>query len=92
MRRRTATLVVCAIDTAIWLAVVIATVMSRSDAATIGLDRAAGILVTGLYAVTAAPAIALTVWRRLPTMALAFALAFPAALAVAFVAAIAAFS
>jgi hypothetical protein len=92
MRRRTATLVVCAIDTAVWLAVVIATVMSRSDAATIGLDRAAGILVTGLYIVTAAPAIALTVLRRLPTVALALAIAFPAAFAVAFVAAVVAFS
>ena len=92
MRRRTATLVVCAIDTAIWLAVVIATVLSRSDAATIGLDRAAGILVTGLYVVTAAPAIALIVLRRWPTAALALALAFPAALVVAFVAAVVGFS
>jgi len=91
MRRRTATLVVCVIDTAIWLAVVIATIMSRSDAATIGLDRAAGIVVTGLYVVTAVPAIALAVLRRWPAVALALALAFPAAFVVAFVAAVVAF-
>jgi hypothetical protein len=91
MRRRTVTLVVCAIDTAVWLAVVIATVMSGSDAATIGLDRAAGILATGLYVVTAVPALALTVLRRMPAVALALALGFPAACAVAFVAAVVAF-
>jgi len=82
---------VCAIDTAIGVAVVLATLMSQSDAATIGLDRAAGLLITGLYVVTAAPAIALTVWRRIPNVALALALAFPVALAAAFVAAVVAF-
>lgn len=92
MQRRTATVAVCVVDTVIWAAAALAAVMSGSDAATIGLDRTAGLLVTALYAVTAAPAIALTLLRRAPTAALAFALAFPGALAVAFVAAVVAFA
>lgn len=81
-------MIVCAVDFAAWCAVVLATVMSRSDAATKGLDQAAGLIISALYLVTGAPAITLTLLGRGPRTALLLALAFPGVLVVAFVAAV----
>jgi hypothetical protein len=65
---------------------------SGSDAATKGLDQGAGLVVTALFLVTGAPALALALLGRAPVAALIFALAFPIAFAVAFVAAVIAFA
>ena len=92
MKRRTATVIVCIVDAAAWVFVAFATFLSGSDAATKGLDEGAGLVVTALYFVTGAPALALTLLGRAPAMALTLALAFPAALAALFVAAIMAFA
>lgn len=92
MKLRTATLIVAAIDLVAWAFVALATFASGSDAATRGLDRAAGLAVTALFLVTGVPALSLAVLKRAPAAALALALAFPAALAVAIVATIIAFA
>ena len=42
MNRRTATIIVCIVDAAIWAFVVFASLTSQSDAATKGLDQGAG--------------------------------------------------
>jgi hypothetical protein len=89
---RTATITVCLFDAAAWILVALATFMSGSDPATRGLDQAAGVVVTALFLVTAAPAFALILLGRAPVTALVLALAFPAIVAVAFVAAIIAFA
>jgi hypothetical protein len=80
------------LDAAAWAVVALAMFFSGSDQATLGLDRTAGMIVTGLFLVTGAPAVALTLLRRAPVAALSLALAFPAVLAAAFVAAVVAFS
>ena len=92
MNRRTATIIVCVVDAAAWVVVAFAAFASSSDAATKGLDQGAGLVVTALFLVTGAPAIALTVLGRAPTAALVFALAFPVAFGAAFVAAVIAFA
>jgi hypothetical protein len=92
MNLRRATLVVAAIDFAAWALVALAAFVSGSDAATKGLDEAAGLLVTALFLVTGAPALALTLLGRAAATALALAIAFPAALAVAFIVAVVAFA
>jgi hypothetical protein len=92
MKLRTATIIVCVIDVAAWAFVAFATFMSGSDAATKGLDEAAGLLVTALFLVTGAPALALAWLGRAPATALALAVAFPAAIAAAFVVAVIAFA
>ena len=92
MKRRTVTIIVCAFDAAAWVFVAFAAFTSGSDAATRGLDRAAGLIVTALFLVTGAPAVALVSLRRAPATALALALAFPAVFAALFVAAIVAFA
>jgi hypothetical protein len=89
---RTATVALCALDAAAWAFVVGATVMSGSDPATIGLDRSAGMAVTALFLATGTPAIVLAWRNRAPTAALMLALAFPVALALAFVVAVVAFA
>ena len=89
---RTATITACLFDAAAWILVALATFMSGSDPATRGLDQAAGVVVTALFLVTAAPAFALTLLGRAAVTALVLALAFPAIVAVAFVAAIIAFA
>ena len=89
---RTATITACLFDAAAWILVALATFMSGSDPATRGLDQAAGVVVTALFLVTAAPAFALTLLGRAPVTALVLALAFPAIVAVAFVATIIAFA
>ena len=83
---RRATLVICAVDFAIWALVAIALFWSGSDPATRDLDILAGIGVTILIALTALPAFLLVRAGRLPNLALGFALAFPLAFLVLFVA------
>jgi hypothetical protein len=92
VKTRTATIALCVLDAAAWAAIAWASLMSRSDQATIGLDRAAGMVVTVLFLATGAPAIVLTWLNRAPVAALILALAFPAALAAAFVVAVVAFA
>jgi hypothetical protein len=92
MNLRRLTFIVAAIDFAAWAFVALAAFVSGSDAATKGLDQAAGLLVTALFLVTGAPALALTLLGRAPATALALAIAFPATLAVAFTVAIVAFA
>jgi len=92
MNRRTATIIVCTVDAAIWAFVAFASLTSQSDAATKGLDQGAGWIVTALFLFTGAPALALTLLRRAPIVALTLALAFPAAFAAAFIAAVIAFT
>jgi hypothetical protein len=88
MNVRNAALAVSAIDAAAWIVVALAMFLSRSDAATRGLDQAAGVAVTALYVATGAPALALALANRAPRLALALSLAFPAAFAVALVVAV----
>jgi len=92
MKLRTATIIACLIDAVAWAFVAFATFMSGSDAATKGLDKAAGLIVTALFLVTGAPALALTLLGRAPATALTLALAFPAAFAALFVVAVIAFA
>ena len=92
MNRRTITIIICLFDAVVWAVVAVAAFFSGSDPATRGLDQAAGWVVTALFLVTGAPAIALTLLRRAPATALALALAFPAAFAAAFIAAVVAFA
>ena len=91
MNRRTATVIVCVVDTAAWVLIAIATVMSGSDPATKGLDEAAGLAATALFLVTGTPALVLVWLRRAPVTALVLALAFPVVLLTMFIAAIMAF-
>jgi hypothetical protein len=86
MNRRTATLVVAVIDAIAWAVIALAAFMLRSDAATKGLDAAAGWAVTALFLVTGAPALVLAWQQRAPVTALLLALAFPALFAALFIA------
>jgi hypothetical protein len=92
VKLRTATIVTCVLDAAVWAAIALAAYSSGSDQATIGLDRGAGIVVTALFLLTTAPAIALTLLKRGPVTALVLALAFPVVFAAAFIAAVVALS
>jgi len=92
MNRRSATIIVCLVDAAVWAFVAFASFTSHSDAATKGLDQGAGLIVTALFLLTGAPALALTLLRRAPIAALILALAFPAVFAAAFIAAVIAFT
>ena len=92
MKLRTATIIVCVVDAIAWAFVAIATFMSGSDAATKGLDEGAGLVVTALFLVTGAPALALALLGRAPATALTLALAFPIAFVALFVAALMAFA
>ncbi len=92
MRLRTATIIVCLVDAAAWAFIAVATFMSGSDAATKGLDKGAGLIVTALFLVTGVPALALALLGRAPITALILALAFPLAFAALFVAAVIAFA
>ena len=75
---RIATLIIALLDTAVFLFAVSITFFSGSDAATKGLDNAAGWGMLAFYALTAGAALVL-LWRgRAPRTALALALAFPA--------------
>ena len=92
MKIRTAAIIVCVIDAAAWGLIALASFASRSDAATRGLDHAAGLVVTALFLVTAVPAITMVFLRRAPMAALVLALAFPVLLVGAFLAAVMAFA
>jgi len=81
---RLATLIIALFDMAVFLFAVSVTFFSGADAATKGLDNAAGWAMVALFALTGAPALLLLWRRRAPRTALALALAFPAAI-VAFV-------
>lgn len=76
MKQR-ATLIVCAVDLAMWAVIFVALFFTSSDLATSGLDVAAAIVVTILFALTALPAFLLARAQRESTLALVFALAFP---------------
>ena len=86
MNRRTATIIVCVVDAVVWAFVVFASFTSQSDAATKGLDQGAGLIVTALFLLTGAPALALTLLGWAPITALTLALAFSAAFAAVFIA------
>jgi hypothetical protein len=88
MRIRAVTVGLCVLDTIACALIAFVTFFSGSDPATKGLDQAAGVGVTALFAVTGAPAWALTGFRRAPRAALMLALGFPGALAVLLVVAI----
>ena len=78
MKRR-ATFIICAFDAAAWAVIVAALLLSGSDPATDGLDKAAAAAITILFALTAPPAVLLARANRAPDLALACALAFPGA-------------
>jgi hypothetical protein len=89
---RIATLIIGALNTIAWLVLVAVTFFSQSDPATKGLDMAAGLAVTGLFALTGLPA-SLLAWRGMkPRLALALALGFPAAFAILFIGVVIAFA
>ena len=92
MSMRTVTMAVCAVDLAACVIIAFASLYPGSDAATRGLDQAAGVFVTALFLVTAIPGFALAWFRRAPVTGLMLALAFPAGFVVAFVAAVMAFA
>jgi hypothetical protein len=89
---RTVTIAIAVLDAMACAAVVIGTVNSSSDPATIGFDYAAGVIVGGLFLVTGFPAFVMAYLRRAPRTALALALAFPAIFLVLFVAAVVVFA
>jgi hypothetical protein len=60
--------------------------------ATRGLDQAAALVVTVLFLLTCAPALALVLLRRAPITALVLGLAFPTLLAIVFIVAVIGFA
>ncbi|HMJ92485.1 MAG TPA: hypothetical protein VK472_00145 [Allosphingosinicella sp.] len=81
---REATILIAAMGTAAWLVVLGLSIFAGSDPATADLDSLVGIGTTILYAFTAAPALALALYRRAPRAAFGLAIAFPALLGLAF--------
>jgi len=81
---RLATFIIALLNTAAFLFAVSVTFGSLSDAATKGLDNAAGWAIVVLFLLTAAPALVLVERKAAPRTALALAIAFPAAI-VAFI-------
>ncbi len=74
---RLVTWIVALVDTAVFLFAASVTLFSGSDAATKGLDNAAGWGIVALFAVTVAPALIL-LWRgKAPRTALTLVLAPP---------------
>jgi hypothetical protein len=92
MTARTVAFIIAVLGTFGWLMIATNMFWSGSDAATIGLDRAAGVFISALYAVTGLPALVLAALDRKPRLALMFALAFPGVLALFFAAVVIAFS
>jgi len=92
MNLRAATIIIGLLDALGCVVVAVATYNSGSDHATIGLDYAAGVIVTGLFVVTGLPALVIASLRGAPKTALALALAFPAVFVVLFVAAVVVFT
>jgi hypothetical protein len=85
---RTATIILAILDALAGAAAAWVYFDSNSDPATIGFDTAAGVIVTGLILLTAVPSLILAYRGRAQRTALALALAFPAAFALFFVAAV----
>jgi len=88
MRARWAAFVLALLDTAAWLLIAGAMLLSTSDPATRGLDQFAALVVSALYFVSGAPALLLAWKSRAPRVALALALVFPAAIAALLIAAV----
>lgn len=86
MTMRITTVLLSILDAAATVFIAVLMFKSGSDPATLGLDVAAGWTVTILCLVTAVPAFVLALFGRWPKIALALALAFPAAFVVMFVA------
>jgi hypothetical protein len=89
---RTLTLVTCAFDVVVTLAVVASTFGRIAEPATHSLDLAAGYAVLILFLLTAAPAFWLSWRRQAPRLALSLAFAFPGVFALLFVATVIAFA
>jgi hypothetical protein len=77
MNKRTATIIIALLDALACAALLAIYFNSDSDQATIGFDRAAGVVVAGLFAITGLPGLILAASRRAPRTALSLALAFP---------------
>jgi hypothetical protein len=92
MTMRAVTIVIGLLDALGCAVVAVASYNSGSDPATIGFDYAAGVIVTGLFAVTGLPALIIAFLRRAPRTALALALAFPAVFVLLFVATVIVFT
>jgi hypothetical protein len=92
MTIRIAAIVIGLLDALAATAVAVGSYTSGSDPATIGFDYAAGVIVTGLFAVTGLPALIIAAMRRAPRTAMVLALAFPAVFVVLFVAAVIVFA
>jgi hypothetical protein len=92
MTMRAVTIVIGLLDALGCAVVAVASYNSGSDPATIGFDYAAGVIVTGLFAVTGLPALIIASLRRAPRTALALALAFPAVFVLLFVATVIVFT
>jgi predicted permease len=90
MTVRGVTLIVCALDLVGWLLTLIGYLGFQTDQTTAGMDYVALVFVSALLVLTAVPALVLALIGRSPKTALALALAFPAILAIVFVAAISA--
>ncbi len=76
--------IVVLLDTAIYLGLVKAFWFSAEEPATRTLDIVAGLVVSFFFCMSAVPALILLLLRVKPRAALVFALAFPAACAIAF--------
>jgi hypothetical protein len=74
--------IIALIDTAVFAFAVSVTFFSGSDAATKGLDNAAGWGIVALFAITVAPALVLLWHGKAPRTALALVLAPPVVIAV----------
>ena len=81
---RDTTYIMCVLDAVGWAFASIAYFASGSDPSTKGFDRAADVIVTTLFVITAIPACVLTLMNRAPKTALTLAVAFPSAFAVLF--------
>jgi hypothetical protein len=92
MTLRTAAIIACVLDAAVWALVAFEMFLSGSDPATSGIDAAAGYVVTALFLATVVPALALIAFGRAPRTALTLALAFPVVFAGLFTAAIVVFA
>ncbi len=82
MTMRIATIILSILDAIGWVFIARNTLFSESDPATMGLDTAAGWVVTILLLLTAVPAIVLALKNLRPKTALALALIFPVGLGV----------
>ena len=81
---REASFLIAGMGTAAWLVVLGLTLFSGSDPATADLDVMLGIAVSIVYALTAAPALVLLLYRKAPRAAFALAIAFPGLLGLLF--------